>query len=292
MEIYAFSIMRKWKWVFIAVVFLAGLYTSLKYGTRRFTEPFQPRCPDILVQKGSEIWLKNSKLAEIPGVNPVKFRNLEEYTEFVEWQQSQKIDCPVLFLQHSFDAQNESSFKVAPAPGLRVDTTRGNKLTDATRGNPPFNRNSYPAMDLYNQDVGRRTVLDVYGDVGETQAQSANPMDPNWGGAEYSMAAINAGNYAGDEVYKFVPQNVGTMGPVHRAPGERDLRILSEPNSTSRDLPYLESAGNYIDMPKQSLNVYETPRNNPPGKGSASVPMEKMKQTVLAQEKIDDARKI
>ena len=284
--------MRKWKWAFIAVVFLAGLYTSLNYGTSRFTEPFQPRCPNILVQKGSEIWLKNTKLAEIPGVNPVKFHNLEEYTEFVEWQRSQKIDCPVLFLQHSFDAQNESSYKVAPAPGLRVDTTRGNKLNDATRGNPPYNRNSYPAMDAHNQDVGRPTVLDVYGDVGETQAQSASPMDPNWGGAEYSMAAVNAGNYAGDEVYKFRPQNMGAMGPVNRTPGERDLRILSEPTSKARDLPYLESAGNYIDMPRTQMQTahYDNKRpNSTPGKGSASVPMEKMKQTVLTREKIDDA---
>jgi hypothetical protein len=268
--------MRKWKWGFIAVVFLAGLYTSLKYGTHRFTEPFQPRCPDILVQKGSEIWLKNSKLAEIPGVNPVKFDNLEEYTRFVEWQRSQKIDCPVLALQQSFDAQNESVYKVAP--GLSMDTTRGNdKLVDATRGNPPYNRNTYPAFDPHNQTVGRPTVLDVYGDVGETHAQSPNPMDPNWGGAEYSMAAVNAGNYAGREVYKFSDDShQANLGPLNREPGERDLRIISEPNSKARDMPYLQSAGNYVDLPQ--------------GKGSATVPMEKMKRTVLAQEKLDDAQ--
>jgi len=242
-----------WKWGFIAIVFLAGLYTSLTYGTRRFTEPFRPRCPDILVQKGSEIWLKNSKLAEIPGVNPVVFHNLEEYTRFVEWQHSQKIDCPVLFLQQSFDAQNDSVYAVKSAPELLIDTTRGNdgKLVDATRGNPPYNKNSYPAMDPHNQALGRPTVLDVYGDVGETQNLSANPMDPNWGGAEYSMAAINAGNYKGQEVliYQDASQSKN-LGPPTRMPGERDLRVLTEANAKARDLPYLASAGNYIDLKK------------------------------------------
>ena len=271
--------MRSLKWGFIAVVFLAGLYTSLNYGTRRFTEPFRPRCPDILVQKGSEIWLKNSKLAEIPGVNPVVFRNLEEYTRFVEWQRSRNLECPVLFLQQSFDAQNDSVYQVKRAPELLIDTTRGNsdKLVDATRGNPPYNNNTYPAMDPHNQAIGRPTVLDVYGDVGETYELSPNPMDPNWGGAEYSMAAVNAGNYAGREVYKHSDASMdATMGPANRSPGERDLRIVSEPNSKARDLPYLASAGNYIDLPAR------------PGGGSAAAPMERMKATVLAREKIDD----
>ena len=207
-----------WKWSFIIVVFLAGLYTSIYYGTNRFMEPFQPRCPDILVQQGSEIWLKNSKLAEIPGVNPVVFHNLEEYTRFVEWQRSQKIDCPVLFLQQSFDAQNASVYTAKAPPEL---------LIDASRGNPPYNTNSYPAMDPHNQALGKTTVLDVYGEIGETQPQSANPMDSNWGGVEYSLAAVNSGVYAENEVYS-QQQNQMSAGPAARQGGERDMRGSTE----------------------------------------------------------------
>jgi len=206
-----------WKVFMISLIFLAGLYTTLNYSTWRMTEPFTPRCPDILVQKGSELWLRNSKLAEIPGVNPVKFSNLEEYTRFYEWQQSQKIDCPVLFLQQSFDAQNELTLTQEKPPDL---------LVDASRGNPPYNTNSYPAMDPKNQALGKTTVLDVYGEVGTTQEQSPSPMDPNWGGAEYSMAAVNAGNYEGDEVYKPMVQQV--QMPAMVSQGERDLRIRNE----------------------------------------------------------------
>jgi hypothetical protein len=217
-----------WKWWFISVVFLAGLYTSLCYGTRQFTEPFQPRCHDILVQKGSEIWLKNSKLAEIPGVNPVKFHNLEEYTRFVEWQRARNIDCPVLFLQQTFDAQNERVYAVQPV----------HKLIDATRGHPPYNKNSFPAMDPHNQALGQSTTLDVYSDVGETQEVSANPMDPNWGGSEYSMAAVNAGNYAKNEVYKH-SINPNMQGPSARSPGERDIRVKSGVSKARDVLPHL-----------------------------------------------------
>ena len=231
-----------WKLGFIIVVFLAGIYASLTYGTKLFSESFQPRCPDVLVQRGSELWLKNSKLAEIPGVNPVVFHNLEEYTRFVEWQHSQHIDCPVLFLQQSFDAQNESVYAVKPAPELLIDTTRGN-LVDATRGNPPYNQNTYPAMDTHNQALGQKTVLDVYGEVGETQNLSANPMDPNWGGAEYSIAAVNAGNYAGDEVYIHHDTIKKHMGPTHEL-GERDL-IQKSNHENKMDFRYLQSAGNY-----------------------------------------------
>ena len=37
-------------------------------------------------KKTNELILKNSKLAEIPGVNPIVFKSLEEYTEFIDWQ--------------------------------------------------------------------------------------------------------------------------------------------------------------------------------------------------------------
>ena len=56
-----------------------------------------------MIQQGDEIYLYNSKLAKIPGVNPVKFNNLEDYVEFIDWQKSQNITCPILFLQHSYD---------------------------------------------------------------------------------------------------------------------------------------------------------------------------------------------
>ena len=62
------------------LVFLIGLFFYSKGGASDgFTtrSPSQPRCPNLLIQKGSRFYLYNSKLAQVPGVNPVEFDNLE-----------------------------------------------------------------------------------------------------------------------------------------------------------------------------------------------------------------------
>jgi hypothetical protein len=157
-------------WIFIIVACCVLLYVNLTYSSADVTEGFRPRCPNVLVQQGNEIWLKNTNLADIPGVNPVVFHNLDEYTEFVQWQKSQGIDCPLLYLQKTYDPQNTPIYKPHPVK----------KLTDATRDDPPYNTNSYPGMDPQNQGIGDVSDLDVYGDVGQTQETSKNAMDPNW----------------------------------------------------------------------------------------------------------------
>jgi hypothetical protein len=157
--------MEKW---FIAGLFLLGLYY---YASLSPQEAFATRCPNVLIQNGNEILLKNTGLADIPGVNPVVFHNLEEYTEFVAWQRSQGIKCPVLFLQKTYDAQNTETYKPQPV----------SLLHDATRDDSPYNTNSYPGVDNQNQDVGKNTPLDVYHEVWQNSSKSPNAMDPNWG---------------------------------------------------------------------------------------------------------------
>jgi len=109
----------------LILIFLAGLYFYAKCGGNRegltnSTKPSSkpsgtPRCPDMLIQQGSKILLYNSKLTRVPGVNPIEFNNLEEYTEFLDWQKSQGIICPVLYLQQSYDAQGNKVYKVRPS---------------------------------------------------------------------------------------------------------------------------------------------------------------------------------
>lgn len=160
-----------WIWIFIIVTFLSGLYVCLTQTAESITEGFKPRCPNVLIQHGNELWLKNTNLADIPGVNPVIFHNLDEYTEFVDWQKSQGIKCPILYLQKSYNPQNEPVYHVKPPPL---------HLTDASRNDPPFNQNSYPGMDPMGQNIGDTTMLDEYHNIGETQEISKNTMDSNW----------------------------------------------------------------------------------------------------------------
>jgi len=178
-------------WIFILIFFVSGLYVSLHYTTENVLEGFKPRCPNVLIQNGNELLLKNTNLADIPGVNPIVFHNLDEYTQFVSWQKSQGIRCPILYLQKSYSTQNEPEYKVKPMP---------KKLTDATRDDPPYNTNSYPGVDNTNQEIGDYTELDEYHEVEESQPVSKNSMDPNWGGNAYTNQAVKQGIYKGNEV--------------------------------------------------------------------------------------------
>lgn len=74
----------------ILLVFLLGLYFVTNYHTVESFDTLSNktsyRCPNVLIQKGSAFFLFNTNLAKIPGVNPLRFNSLDEYTEFTDWQ--------------------------------------------------------------------------------------------------------------------------------------------------------------------------------------------------------------
>jgi len=111
-----------YKLFFIGIMFVLGLYFISKstdietFANNDENYTISEKCPDVLIQKGSALFLYNSKRANVPGVNPIKFENLEEYVEFTEWQRSQGILCPILFLQHAYNAQGEPVYKARPSP--------------------------------------------------------------------------------------------------------------------------------------------------------------------------------
>jgi hypothetical protein len=221
----------------LIVIFLIGIYFYAKYSDGDSKEgltnnSLQPRCPNLLIQKGSHFFLYNSKLARIPGVNPVEFENLEDYTEFLDWQRSQNIRCPVLYLQHTYDAQGNKVYKVRPGVtelqgGLQpssnmppsiassdgkeiMESSLGTPntpaypdpslLVDATRNDPPYNENSYPGYDASSYYVGKTTPLDVMNIKQEQLPVSPDPMDPNWGGSKYTQTLVEKGYYKDNEI--------------------------------------------------------------------------------------------
>ena len=164
-------------------------------------------CPNVLIQDGSGIYLKNNMLADIPGINPIKFNNLEEYTEFYNWQKSQGIDCPVLYLQKTYNAQSDPVFKfrpdiLNPEGGLNADNNDNQTqlLLDSNRNNPPYNNDSYPGFDPNNQYIGVNTPLD------SIATSKANAMLADWEGVQASEAAVKSGEFAEDNVKIKIPQ--------------------------------------------------------------------------------------
>ena len=211
--------------LFTVVVFILGLYFVVNYSASEegFVSNQPHRCPNILIQKGTEIYLYNSQVAKVPGVNPIKFNNLEDYVEFIKWQRSQGIVCPVLYLQQMNDAQGKNIYKIRPSPvdlqgGLppMIDTTTGSgagqnrlppvtKLMDSNRNDPPYNTNSYPGFDASGFNMGDVTPLDMVNFIQQDSGTSPNPMDPNWGGPKFTQHLIDSGYYEGDQVSLYIP---------------------------------------------------------------------------------------
>jgi hypothetical protein len=222
----------------LILVFFMGLYFYMKASDKNFAEGFTnntiKRCPNLLIQKDNKFYLYNSKVAKVPGVNPVEFDNLEDYTEFLDWQRSQGIRCPVLYLQQTYDAQGNPVYKVRPSvsepqgglpPSIasssgdiiyddplmtddisqKLSYPNPTLLVDATRNDPPYNTNSYPAYDESSYYIGTTTPLDVMNIKQEELLKSPDPMDPNWGGAAYTQSLVDAGYYKDDEVEIYIP---------------------------------------------------------------------------------------
>jgi hypothetical protein len=209
--------------ILIAILaFLGGIYYCITVIPSKEIENLQnmnkPRCPNILVQKNKRFYLYNSKLEKVPGVNPIEFEHLEDYVEFMEWQRGQGIRCPVLFLQHTYDVQGKSTYKIRPGPSdlqgglppclvnnpvnppkqkLGPDKTL---LVDASRNDAPYNKNSMPGFDKTDYYQGTRTPLDNVGEEDEHMLYSPNPMDDNWGGQAYTQKLVDSGYYADNEV--------------------------------------------------------------------------------------------
>lgn len=204
------------KMIIIIVLFLAGLYFYINYAGKTHllegltTNNGEMRCPNLLIQKDSKYYLYNTNLAEVPGVNPIEFNDLEEYTEFLEWQRGAGIRCPVLYLQNSYDAQGNRVYKARPSvsdpqgglpPSPPVPPPlRYTPLVDATRNDPPYNQGGYPAYDQTSYYVGQMTPLDAVKNSNYNMLYSDNAMDPNWGGPEYTQALVDTGYYKGNEV--------------------------------------------------------------------------------------------
>lgn len=212
------------------------LYSNAQPGKEGFEGAVKPRCPDMLIQNGSKFYLFNSKLAKIPGVNPIVFENLEDYTEFLNWQRSQGIRCPVLYLQKTIDAQGKSVYKVRPSVdepqgGLnptanpRMPSADGIEypqydpafiddfinqestlLVDATRNDPPYNQGSYPSFDESAYYQGTKTPLDKM-DEKFLKKGAISPIatHPTWGGADHTQKLVDKGYFRDNEVQIYIP---------------------------------------------------------------------------------------
>ena len=110
--------------IFLIFIFLFGLVFCLTCNTiipyEPSHEPFEvnidDKCPNLLIKKGNKYYLQNTKKVIVPGVNPISFNTLDEYEEFIKWQRSQNIKCPILFVEYAYNTQNHPVYFIQPNP--------------------------------------------------------------------------------------------------------------------------------------------------------------------------------
>lgn len=206
---------------FFIIYFLLGLYFYLK--TELIVEKMEninKDCPNILLEKDSKFYLYYSNKNIEEGKNPIEFKNLDEYIEFTKWQEKNNIKCPILQLQYMKDTQDNDILQLKPSllenkGGLPSNKSKSyfeqNKMLDATLDSTPFdnikfNTGMYSGFDQYNQNIGLDTVLDHQFNEFNNDGKSRNPYDNNWGGKQYTLNAIERGDYKDREVYRYKNQ--------------------------------------------------------------------------------------
>lgn len=160
----------------------------------------EPTCPDVLIGNDNGIMLLNTSIPRSES-NPIKFKTLDEYIQYVESERQKGKNCPILYLQQENNTQGEDVYRVRPSPfsmdgGLPAVQVKPVAVLDASRDNKQFNQNMFAGFDPYGQDVGVYNELDAIHQSTQQQPLSDNPMDTNWGGVTYSQETVLSGKYA------------------------------------------------------------------------------------------------
>lgn len=203
-------IMKEQTLILVSILFLAGLYFMCSYTPssvkENFDSMFNTNCPNLLLQKDNKYFLYNTTKEHVPGVNPVEFDNLEEYKEFVDWLRGSGIKCPILFAKQTYTTQGDRSYKFCPnnEPENGGLPQTNMPIKEQPLLNAGHNKGSMPAFDPQNQYIGEYTKLDSEFHEEERNQLSDNPIDTNWGGAQYSRKAVSSGKYKDDNVSLYV----------------------------------------------------------------------------------------
>jgi len=97
----------------------------------------------------------------------------------------------------ALDSLGRTGLQTIPKNLPRVPMATGYIDEDA-----PYNVGDYPPFDAHNQHVGAYTNLDQIHDATALPPYSDNAMDPNWGGTNYTVQAINSDKYTDNQIFK------------------------------------------------------------------------------------------
>ena len=270
--------------IIIIIVFLAGLIFCFSGKQNAIKENFigTKDCPNLLLQSGDEIFLFNTKRVHIPVVNPIKFNNLDEYVEFMKWQRKMGIKCPVLYLQHTYDAQNNLGWRplnnplepnAGLLPGAMPQSNQETLLYDANRLDPPYNEADFPAYDPENQYIGDITPLDK---MFNKATPPTNPMDTGC----VSQRSLDKGYYMQkngsqpsplqyNSQSQYTHDNMLTSSPPRNNNAEYTQQMMNNQIGGNMATPQTSSMAQYVGT---RSNLPDSNIENPPA-SSTTQPM-------------------
>jgi len=170
-------------WMFLVVVLVFTFAITYVYNVRIENMKVKYDCPEKLSKTNEGLFKLSFPNDKSP---PKLYYNLEEYVNVIKWQKENKLNCPILALQ--------STTQEMPAD-LSQNEEKIQLLIDANRDDSIYNSNLYPGFDAHNQFIGVKTPLDLMESMEENKPVSANAMDSNWGGNEYTKKLVDSGFY-------------------------------------------------------------------------------------------------
>lgn len=197
---------------------MSSLNSSSSTSMRESMTDMSPRCPNLLRQEGDMIMLYDLNQ---PGsdTNPAVFYHLAEYAQFVKEQQANGLHCPVLKLQTEPIGASVTDPEGKP-PVFEIWEDKG-EVSSKEYGTYDPNGEEY---------IGKFTPEDEP----ISEEISDNPMDPNWGGVQYSQQTLASGKYDGDMVGKPIYFNM-RQNQTYLEPGSPGFENVP-PNYLPRDL--------------------------------------------------------
>lgn len=166
--------------LFIFLIIILFIYSIFKYDICLEGLNVKYNCPDKLLKVDDELRLYSKN-------NYMNLSSIDEYINIVKLQEQNGINCPVLQL-NTYSELSSSD----------INTTTEKKITkllDANRSTDVYNYNQYPGYDPMNLYIGIKTPLDLMNKKEQNKKISANPMNSNWGGNQYTTDLVNAGYY-------------------------------------------------------------------------------------------------
>jgi hypothetical protein len=138
---------------------------GLIFVTKQQPETFtSDDCQNTLIKDGNTIFLYNSRKSTVPGINPIKLKNLEEYRQYISWQRANNINCPILHLEKIYTTQGTEMYEIRQN-FMTPNNEAGNNpdYLDSKKScyssSTKFNTNQYPGFDPNNQTEGNPETM-------------------------------------------------------------------------------------------------------------------------------------